>query len=369
MLKDMQDLLKDRFSVARQFNEEGKQIIGWICPYVPEEIIDAGGMLPLRITGDQNEIVKADTYLYTNICSYNRAALELGIKGDYDILDGFVTGNICDHIRRLYDVWSFYLEPPFHQILSVPHKITDKSTVHLALEFEKLKKNLEDLSGAEITQDAIKDSISKYNRTRSLLRELYDLRKDKEPQISGSEAMEVVKSSMLMPRADYNPMLEEVLEEVKSRDGIKSDVRLMISGSDLDDPSFMRLIEDCGGMVVTDDICTGSRYFLEDVENGEDPIMSLARRYLSPILCARTPHGRERSSHILGLAKKFDVDGIILESLKFCDLYGCDFPLMKEEFEEAGIPILILDREYTISGVEQIKTRIQAFIEQLGGVI
>ncbi|MHC1585194.1 MAG: 2-hydroxyacyl-CoA dehydratase subunit D [Candidatus Syntropharchaeia archaeon] len=354
MIEKLRKIVSERRRIAEKWKGDERKVIGWICPYVPEEIIHAAGMLPFRITGDSSEIVRADGYLYPNICSYNRAALELALKGGYDFLDGVVTGNICDHIRRLYDVWTFYLELPFKKVLSVPHKVSDRALKHFSSQLLDFRKELEDVFGVEISDDSLRDSIKIYNRTRILLRKLYDMRKGEEVPISGSEVVDVVKTSMAIRKEDYNPILEELIEELEGREPFKRNVRLMISGSDLDNPEYVKLIEESGGLVVCDDLCTGSRYFLKDVDEEGNPIENLSKRYLSPRLCARMPHGSERAKDLIKMAEDFSVNGVILEALKFCDLYGCDIPMIKGVFEEVGIPVLMLDREYIMKYAEFI---------------
>ena len=368
MFERVREVLDDREAVARSWKEQGKKVVGWVCPYVPEELIHAADMLPFRVMGAPVTIVKGDAYLYPNICSFNRVVLELALGGRYDFLDGVVTANVCDHIRRLYDAWHFFLDTPLKLILSLPHKTAENAVAHFEDELLKFKNSLERLSGAEISDSALKNSIKTYNRARELLRRIYELRREDEPPISGAEALEVVKAGMSLPKEEYVALLEELFENLEQRDKrYKSNARIMITGSDLDDPGFVKLIEDAGGVVVADDLCTGSRYFWEDVDVGGDTLEALARRYLSPVLCARMHPYEAHIEHIIKMAGDFNVDGIIFEALKFCDIYGGEYPLLRERLKEEGfdIPLLLLDREYALSGVEQLKTRIQAFIESL----
>ncbi|MDF2957218.1 MAG: Benzoyl-CoA reductase/2-hydroxyglutaryl-CoA dehydratase subunit [Candidatus Alkanophagales archaeon MCA70_species_1] len=368
MLERVREVLDGREAVARSWKEQGKKVVGWICPYVPEELIHAAGMLPFRVMGAPVTIVKGDAYLYPNICTFNRVVLELALGGRYDFLDGIVTANVCDHIRRLYDAWHFFVETPFKLILSLPHKVSENAVAFFRDELSRLKSDLEKLAGVEISDAALKNSIRTYNRARELLRRIYGLRREEEAPISGAEALEVVKAGMFLPKEEYVALLEEIFESLKRRDErYEGSARVMIAGSDLDDPGFVKLIEDSGGLVVADDLCTGSRYFWEDVDVSGDPLEALARRYLSPVLCARMHPYEAHIEHLIKMAEDFNVDGIIFEALKFCDIYGGEYPLLREWLKEKGldIPVLMLDREYVLSGVEQLKTRIQAFIESL----
>src|SRR4030042_416784 len=105
---------------VKEWKEQGRKVIGWQCTYVPEEIIYAAGMLPIRVTGGYKELdlEDANAYLYINSCSSVRSCLQLGLEKQYDFLDGFVAGSTCDGARRLADVWGRYLSIPGIYVLS-----------------------------------------------------------------------------------------------------------------------------------------------------------------------------------------------------------------------------------------------------------
>jgi benzoyl-CoA reductase/2-hydroxyglutaryl-CoA dehydratase subunit BcrC/BadD/HgdB len=266
----------------------------------------------------------------------------------------------------LFDVWSYYLKTPFSHMLGLPHKSSNDARRYFKTELLKFKGKIEDFSGKNISNEALQNSIKVYNETRNLLKELYKLRAKDSPPISGAEALSVVIAGMISSRDWYNQMLVSLLAELSSReDHPEGEARLLISGSELDNPEFIKIIEDLGGLVVTDDLCTGTRYFWDLVDATADPLEGLANRYLDRVPCARMHSVEKRLEHVVELVKTFNVDGIIYVTLKFCDTYGCDAPLFKEKLQEQDIPVLLLDREYELSGVGQLKTRVQAFLERL----
>src|SRR5512143_1355052 len=97
----------------------GGKIFGWLCTYVPEELIYAAGGLPVRITGyhHETELDEGNAYLYIVSCSFSRSCLQMGLKGEYKALDGIIAGSTCDGARRLFDHWRRYIRTPFSQIL------------------------------------------------------------------------------------------------------------------------------------------------------------------------------------------------------------------------------------------------------------
>lgn len=348
------------------WHDPSKPALGWICTYVPEELIYAAGAAPVRVMGDGASGKSATAYLYVTTCSFALACLELGLEGEYDFLQGLITVNACDPVRRLFDVWQLYMKTPFTHLLSLPRKLSANSQEFFYQEVVKFKRALEDFLGREISEASLKSAIQLYNRSRTLLRRLYELRGETRPRVSSSECLEILRASMVMPRERFNDSLDRFLQEAFQRDPHPpAKARLLLCGSLLDSLTFVRTIEELGGTVVADELCTGSRYFWDLVEEGADPLASLAKRYLTHSPCARMRPIEHRFDHIAHLVREYQVDGAISQSLKFCDIYGHSKPRLREELGRWGIPVLEIDLEYDLSGLGQIRTRIQSFIEML----
>jgi len=364
-----QEIYQNRYSIIQEHRERGKKVIGWLCNYVPEEIIYAAGLLPVRLLPGKKDPTVGSAYLYTNICSFARAALEEGLTGRYR-LDGLVTSATCDHIRRLYDVWTEYVDTDFNRILSVPSKISRLALEIFEEELSLFKRQLEDFCCLDISQEALTEAINTYNRTRQLLRRLYDLRKTSPPPLTGQEVLWVVLASMVMPKEEFNPLLEGLLTELEEKSSVPNTtdrIRVMIMGSILTQPEYLSIIESTEGLVVIDDLCTGTRYFWDLVSLEDDPLKGLAHRYLTRSPCPRMFPAEARLRRLKTLIHTFMVEGIIYECIKFCDLHGGSFPVIKAELEASGLPVLLLEREYTRAGVGQMKTRVEAFFESIRG--
>jgi len=352
-----------------EFKEHGRKVFGWLCTYVPEEVIHAAGILPVRITGyaQETELDDANAYLYINNCSFSRSCLQLGLKGEYGYLDGIVAGSTCDGARRLFDLWQYYIKVPFHHILTVPRKYTERAHALYYEQVVKFKERLEQYLESEITDEALLRSISIYNEARELLKKLYDLRKLHKPPITGAEAMEVLNASQRMQKEYFNFYLRELLAEL-SVSGIEhgSRARLMLTGSVMNNPDFIRSIEELGGLVVTDELCTSTRYWSDPVVLGDySPLEAISRRYLNNFPCARMVPSDGRFDRILQMAHDYKVDGVISQIIRYCVPYAHVLPLLTDRLKKAGIPVLALDVEYGTSGSGQISTRAQAFLEML----
>jgi len=349
----------------------GGPIIGWLCTYVPEEIIHAAGALPVRITGygRETELEDGSAYLYVNNCSFSRSCLQMGLRGEYDFLDGVIGGSTCDGSRRLFDLWRHYVGTSFHHVLTIPRKFTPEAQALYHQQVSELKQRLEQFLGTRITDDQLRHSVDVYNETRALLKSLYELRKLDNPPITGAETLEVLTASFRMPKEIFNGYLSELLQELADfKPARNGRARLMVTGSVLTNPEFIRNIESQGALVVADELCTSTRYWSDPVviRENETPLQAISRRYLTNFPCARMFPSEERFSRILGLADDFRVEGVINQTIRYCVAYAHDLPLLTRRLQEHGIPILPLDVEYGTSGSGQIQTRVQAFLEMLG---
>ena len=354
----------------REFKAGGGKIFGWLCTYVPEELIHAAGGLPVRITGYQQEAELDDgnAYLYIVSCSFSRSCFQMGFRGKYQLLDGIVAGSTCDGARRLFDHWCRYIKTPFSQILSVPRKYNESTMELYYQEVLDLKRNLEAFLSTTITDEALRNSINLYNRSRELLRRLYSLRKRAEPPITGAETFEVLNASFRMPKEIFNPWLEELLEKLEaSEEKHQAKARIMVIGSVLNNPAFIKSIEDQGCLVVTDELGTSVGYFADSVvcQGDEPPLLAIARRYLTNFPCARMFPSTDRFDRIIEQIRDYKVDGIVSENIRYCVPYAHDLPLLKDRLKEIGIPVLALDIEYGTSGSGQIQTRVQALLEMI----
>jgi bzd-type benzoyl-CoA reductase N subunit len=352
------------------FKAGGGKVFGWLCTYVPEELIHAAGALPVRITGYRQETEMDDATAHMSMvsCSFSRSCLQMGLKGQYRYLDGVVAGSTCDGARRLFDHWRRYIRPPFSHILSVPRKYNESTLELYYREVLDLQKELENYLGVRIKDEALLHSIEVYNKSRQLLRRLYELRKQPEPPISGAETFEILNASFRIPKETFNGWMEELLENLEtSHEKHRGKARLMVIGSVLNNPAFIRSIEDQGGLVVTDELCTSVWYWYDPVicQGEEPPLQAIARRYLTNFPCARMFPSVDRFNLITRLIKDYKVEGVVSENIRYCVPYAHDLPLLKDRIKELGIPVLALDIEYGTSGSGQIQTRVQALLEMI----
>ena len=356
----------------RSWREQGGKVMGTYCSWTPEEMFTAAGLVPFRIRGTgSTETELADAYLSSINCSFPRYSFNLALRGDYDFLEGVVFINTCDHVRRVYDNWIRKVKTPFVHLLSLPKKTGEPQVEWYRDELANLRQSLGKHLGVEITDERLWEAIKLHNEMRRLQRKLYDLRKVKSPPITGAETLAVMVAGTAMPTERYNQLLTELLDEISGLDGIADyRARLMIVGGVLDDPEYVKVIEDQGGLVVTDSLCFGSRITWVDVdERASDPITALARYHIQERPSCPRMFGdyQRRLDFVMDMIREFKVDGVVGERLMFCDFWTGDHYMLDKDFKKEGIPFLRLDRECLLSGIGQLRTRVQAFLETIEG--
>lgn len=275
-------------------------------------------------------------------------------------------------------------------------------------ELRRLIQELSSRFGAAFSDEGLYNAIRTCNETRELLHSVYLLnkangcygcgragaevegtagREGREglagPEargitIAGTDLMKIVKMSMSYPKSRFNAALRRILARLsypylhpQSVTPGQSTPRpgVLVAGSVCDAP-VIEIIEDAGARVVADDLCTGMRYFdgqvdLDEAERSGNFVRAIARRYLNKPPCARMYHASSRFEHVYDLVREFDAKGIIFYGLKFCDPYLYDHIGLRRRFEERGIPVLLLEGDYTAGGAGQARTRVEAFVEMI----
>lgn len=367
ILNHCQELLGARRDFLVQWKKKsGRKIIGMMCKYVPEEFIHASGALPVFITAIRTPPVRVNQYLQENTCPLMRACLEGALTGEYDYLDGLVVTHSCDLMSKMHDFWRSRTRIPWVFLLDFPHKINPHTLRFFQVELERFQSLLERELQVEISQASLNSSIRLYNHYRNLLRQLYAMRIQSPIPISGRETLSVLLATMMMPKEEAILLLRNLLAGLgRKKDSLPEGVRVMVTGTDIDHPAFYTLLEECGASIVTDDMCSGSRYFWKPVEEEGPPLPALARRYLLNIPCSRTVPSGERYEHILQLAGEFRVRGVLMPVLHFCDAHSFDAPFLLEKLKKEGLPVRRLEIDYSPGGLEQIRPVVETFVEIL----
>jgi len=358
----------NRTKWAKEWKKQDKKIIGVMSSYVPEEIISAAGMLPFRITGTWREdISHARVYRGDGSCPFCNHALESFLNGDLEFLDGVVIGIQDQELLRIWDVLTYLKITPFCYALHIPLVDSELNYQFFTDEVKKLIVNFQNFFGVKITNDDLRLSIDKYNKMRKLIGTIYEMRKRKIPPLSGAEVLGITTTAQIMPKDQFNQELEMLIPYLATRESSIKNVhpRLLITSEMLDNTAFLSLVEEAC-LVVMDDMDTGSRYFIQNVDTTlVDLIYALARRYIGRHGAPGTSNWDSQSAQIVKWVKEFNVDGVLGLPHSWCYPQVYRWPFLREKLEESGIPSLSLEREYHLANIGQLRTRIGAFLEMI----
>ncbi|MBI4287370.1 MAG: 2-hydroxyacyl-CoA dehydratase [Chloroflexi bacterium] len=365
------EVVKNRHDYAREWKQRtGGRVMGYFCTYMPEEILIAAGMMPVRILGSHEPQDVTERHIYSMFCPFCRDCLAQGLKGRFEYLDGIGMAHTCLHIRQAYSSWVLHVptKQNFSYYISMPAKPqSPRARPFLIKELEAFKKAVEEWIGRPVTNKDLDKGIEVMNTNRRLMRQIYELRKADKPLVTGTECMQMVCASQCMDKEEHNKLLAEFIKnELPKRTGRDAGTRLMIIGSEDDDTEFLAMAESLGATVVADDHCTGSRYFWNEAPKSEDRIAAIADRYIAKVPCPEKDwEERRRWTHISKLVDEYKVQGALMIQQKFCDPHEFDIPpLMKMLKEKKNVPSLFLEFDVTVP-VGQFRTRVEAFLETM----
>ena len=374
-------LLADTYNdLARQAKDEGRCAIGHVCFQIPEPLLNLPGCFSVRLRAPQTGSIEMGTYyMSSTLCEACRAYLERAIEGGFNFLDCILAPDACAQMNRCVENIEHLNTNPnpdfFVTYADVPMKSDETALKHYVKQMRiRVLEPQQDRFGIDISDAALRTAVEQQNEVSRLLTAIGDYRKCDNPVITGYEFAVLCLASYCCPKDMIIEKLEETLEELKTRQPDEKNnyrIRVVMVGSEIDDPEFIKLAEECGALVVADRFCFGSlpgRQVIE-LNDEEDALTQICRAYLQWGKCPRFFNQEkvmERREYVDHLAKEYHADGLIYEQIKFCDYWGYEraaaFHIMEEEY---GYPVLSVDRPYAVRSSGQLRTRIQAFVERV----
>ena len=368
--------------LVQQAKAEGEHALGYTCYFVPETLLNLPGCFSSRLRAPNTGSIDVGTYyMSSKICSYTRSILERGIEGGYDYLDALLSSETCQMMHRGHEHFEILglvkeKNPQFFMsMMDVPFSDEDFAVDHYEEQLRvHVLEPLHETYGIDISDKAIRAAIRDHNEISRVMTEIGDLRKAANPVITGYEFHVLQLVSQVCPHKRILPYLKQTLTELKRR---KPDaqpwfrVRLVVTGSEIDDPAFTKLIEDCGAMVVADRYCYGSFPGRQEIvlTDDEDALTQVCRWYLQHTECPRQSalhRVQYRNDHVAQLVHDFKADGAIYEQMKFCTYWSYERVIANQVMpRDYGIHILSIDRPYIAGQSGQLRTRVQAFVESL----
>lgn len=361
-----------RSEMISNWRKEGKKTVGIVCCHVPFELLHAAGVCPIRIRATGKPYTgAADAYMPPQSCGFTTTVAQNLIDSTYE-LDGLVLSDGCDVANHIMGSWKSYLdskgESRYMYQISAPRMISPAGYNFFNYELEDLRDGLQELTGNTITDEALKNSIETYNEARRLVKQVYELHKAEKPVINGEDTLKIMLAATELPIEEYIELLKAFLADVPNMKPLEGySCRVMLVGSALDDPRFVKLIEDNGCLVVADLNSFGIRFLRDELEYDESNLLgSLSKHYLTRSSCPRMMDGSDDiHDYMLTAAKEYGAQGVIMERLKYCEKWQNESYVIGETLKKADIPYLELERQEQYTGEAQLQLRIEAFKELL----
>ena len=357
----------------------GKFVIGWFGYTIPEEIIHALGMIPVRLGryGDEQLVEIGARYISSQNCAYIRACMGLFAEGREPYIqasDAIAFDNSCMQIYRLGEVSKYYFgkKSIFLGVPRNPH--TPVAQKYFSKGLENFTRDLEEISGKKMDKISLASSIELYNDIRQAIQELYRFSFSNSSPLNWSEINEIVHAGYYLDRRYFLSLLKELFNEVETSPSIpyKSDgkVRILLSGSVITpgDSKLSDIIKNTKARIVGDDLWSGLNPYLK-IDIRDSSIAQIAEAYMNRIphytLPCLNPESDERYIHLKEIIDETSAHGIIYHTIRYCDSATFKSYGLKERLKKEGIPMLEIHTEYSGSDFEAIRTRIEAFVELL----
>ena len=344
--------------------ETGKGAVGIMPIYAPEEMVHATGYLPMGIWGAQGkQISKARTYLPAFACSIMQQIMELQCEGAYDDLAAVLFSVPCDTLK-----WKGANADKVIVFTHPQNRGLEAANQFLVTEYELVKKQLEAYLGVKITNAALENSIAIYNENRAVMREFVKVAADYPQVISAVDRHAVFKARQFMLKEKHTALVKELIEEIKAMpvqpwDGKK----VVVTGILLEPNQVLEIFDEFKLAIVDDDLAQESRQIRVDVLDGEEgPLYRMAKAWQQMYGCSvATDTKKGRGKMLMNKVAATGADAVIIAMMKFCDPEEWDYPVMYREFEEKGIKNLMFEVDQELTSFEQVKTRLQSFVEML----
>ncbi len=366
-----------RIKELQDHKAAGGAVIGTFCLYVPEEIIRAmGGIAVGLCAGAEWAYDKVERLLPASTCALIKSFMgfKLGKVCPYvESADLIIGETTCDGKKKAYELFAEYA--PLH-VMELPQMKRPHDLVLWRAEIDRLVEKLQEVTGRELTAENLARAIEEVNGKRRALQRLNATRKVSPVPISGKDALLATQIAFYDDVPRFTQMVDKIADELEARvaagQGVaaKDASRLLVTGSPMSIPNWKLhdVIEKAGGVVVAEELCTGSRYYEKLVpESGRTVgamLDDIADKYLD-INCACFTPNQGRTQDVLRLAEEYRADGIVNYALRFCTPYSIEATSVERAAREAGYGYLSIDTDYSAGDVGQLQTRVEAFLEML----
>jgi benzoyl-CoA reductase/2-hydroxyglutaryl-CoA dehydratase subunit BcrC/BadD/HgdB len=366
-----------RIKELQDAKASGRKIVGTFCVFVPEELTLAAAAVHVGLcSGAEAGFAEAEQLVPRNTCALIKSFIGFKLARlcpfteSCDLVIGETT---CDGKKKAYEAFAEHV--PL-EVLEVPQRKTAADRLLWKSEVLRYKQLLEELTGNQITVEKLQAAIQTVNAKRRALQRLNALRQADPAPISGRDALLINQVAFyddpIRFTASINALCDQIEERVGKKEGVApaGTPRLLLSGCPMAVPNWKLpyIVESSGAVIVGEESCIGSRntrdLVSEEAATMDGMIDALVDRYLK-IDCACFTPNQERQDNVRAMVKDLRADGVIHYSLMFCQPYEHEAIKIEKTLSQDGTPMLSIATDYSMEDVEQLKTRVEAFVEMI----
>ncbi len=353
-------------TIAEYTEKTGKGAVGIFAPYAPEEIVHAAGLLPVGLWGARIALNKARISMPTFACSIMQSIKELEVCGHYDQLIAVICNSLCDTLKAMGQKWTKGDTIPLIHFTHAQHRDLPAACTYLVKEYGFIKERLEKLIGYEITEEELLKSIDIYDEHRAVMREFACVAAQYPDIIDIRKRHLVFKSAFFMRKEEHTVLVKELIAALKEQP-VKpwEGKRFVFSGIMVEPDPVFDVFNDLGIAVAADDLAQEGRQYRTDNGKEGDALTRLAAQWINFVGCLAFDPKKPRIQMLADMVKESKADGLIVAMMKFCDPEEFDYPLIKRKMEEENIPLIQIEIDQQIETTEQLRTRLQSFVEML----
>lgn len=368
----LEESVLEEIALAEKARAAGTKVVGIYCEYTPRELIMAAGALPVCLCGFSQEMAEAaGEELPGNLCPLIRSSYGYIATGScpfFEMADALVAETTCDGKKKMYE-YIADRKPMF--VLELTQKPGSPAAFeHWLSEVRELRAFLEETLGARITDQGLADAVRKMNRRRRRLLGLYDYSRGPDVFLRGTERVLVNQRIACTELEDE--LLAAVEGELARRLSAGETVappgapRVLVTGVPIGPGAekVIRVIEECGGIVVVQEACTGAKPLVDSVAEGGDPLRAIARKYFDLPCSCFTPN-RGRFELLDRLAGDFRPDAVVDVVWMACHTYNVESARVRDWAQGRGLPFLKVETDYSSSDTEGLRSRVGALLENV----
>lgn len=367
-LEQLQNIADNPKTMFSKYIGEGKKVIGCFPIYTPGELVHAAGMIPYGLWGGQVNPALAGQYAPVFICSIMRSCLEYGMLGAFKGMSAVIMPILCDTFRGMSGAWRVGVKDvPLIGFIQPQNRTNKEAKNYMAAEYVAVKTKLEAIAGVQITEEALAASIKLYNEHSACMMEFAQIANEHLDIITPKVRHAVMKSALLMDKAEHLELLKEVIVGLKALPKHEwQGKKVILTGITAEPNEMLDILAENGVAVVGDDLAQESRQYRTLVPAGDTAIEQLAGQWQERTGCATVYEvNNTRAQQIVQMAQDTKADGVIICLMSFCDVEEYEYPMLANAFDKAELRNLCINIDQSSEGAGQYRTKIQSFVETM----